>query len=222
MDKIYYHSFKKKDVLLAKADGTCSFIINCNADRVCFVMCTNNGYFLQGSRIKGIEFYKKNSSFYIVNTTDSDNHFITIQPLSVSGVGSFETCYGESFDSTGFTKLEELEEITPLISNIPFSSSAYNANTIVPYDLKLKNQVNYAQCSLLLISFRKMNGIGGSGLVFVSNSNNSNKDNFSVSIVFSTENFNQFTITGTNTGINVTTDERFKFSVTEIRSNTII
>ena len=185
-------------------------------------MCTNNGYFLKGSRINGIEFYKKGSSFYIVNTINSDNHFITIQPLSVSGVGSFETGYGESFDSAGYTKLEELEEITPLISNIPFTSSAYDGNTIVSYDLKLKNQVNYAQCSLLLISYRKMSGIGGSGLVLVSNSNNSTKDNFSVSIVSSTENFDQFIITGTNTGINVTTDERFKFSVTEIRSNTII
>lgn len=222
MDKIYYHSFKKKDVLLAKADGKCSFILNCNADRVCFVMFTNNGYFLQGSRIKGIEFYKKGTTFYIVNTIDSDNFFITIQPLSVSGTGSFETCYGESFDSTGYTKLEELEESSSLISNIPFSSSAYEKNTIVPYDLKIKNQANYAQCSLLLISYRKMTGIGGSGLVLVSSSNKGTKDNFSVSIVFSTENFDQFIITGTKTGINVTTDESFKFSVTEIRSNTII
>lgn len=222
MDKVYYHNFKKKNVLLAKADGKCSFILNCNSDRVCFVMITNSGYFLQGSRINGIEFYRKGNSFYIVNAANSDNYFITIQPLSVVGAVFFETCYGESFDSTGYTKLEELEEITPLISNIPFSSSTYEKNTNVPYDLKLKNKTNYAQCSLLLISYRKANGIGGSGLVLVSSLNNGTKNNFSVSIVSSTENFDEFIITGTDTGINVTTDENFKFSVTEIRSNTII
>ena len=222
MDKVYYHSFKKKDTLLAKFDGKGSFIINANNDRVCFVMFTNNGYFLQGTRIKGIDFYKKGNIFYIVNNADSDNYFTTIQPLSVSGTGYFATGYGESFDSTGCTKLEELEEFTPLISNIPFSSSFYKKNTIVPYDLKLKNLKNYAQCSLLLISYRKSNGIGGSGLVLVSSSNNSTINEFSVSIVSSTENFDQFIITGTNTGINVTSDEDFKFSVTEIRSNIII
>ena len=222
MDKFYYHSFKKKDVILAKIEGKGSLILNCNSDRVCFVMFTNNGYFLKGTRIKGIDFYKKRNTFYIVNTTNSDNYFISIQPLSIAGTGTIENGYGESFDSTDCTKLEELEEFTPLISNIPFTSSPYDGNTIVPYDLKLKNQTNYTQCSLLLISCRKLSGIGGSGLVLVSNANNSTKNDFSVSIVSSTENFNQFTIAGTNTGITVTADDRFKFSVTEIRSNTII
>ena len=221
MDKVYYHSFKKKDTLLAKFDGKGSFILNCNNDRVCFVMFTNQGYFLQGTRINGIDFYKKGNTYCIVNNANSDNYFTTIQPLSVGGTGYFETGYGESFDSTGYTKLEELEEFTPLITNIP-PSTVYKKNTIVPYDLKLKNLKNYAQCSLLLISYRKTNGIGGSGLVLVSSSNNSTINEFSVSIVSSTEEFDQFTITGTNTGINVTSDEDFRFSVTEIRSNTII
>lgn len=220
MDKIYYHSFKKKDVLLAKADGKCSFIINCNSDKVCFVMFTNNGYFLEGSIIKGIDFYKKGSSFYIVNTTDSDNYFITIQPLSVSGVGSFETCYGESFDSTGFTKLERLKDKVPIV-NTGFTSSYYDANAVVSYDMQLKNTTNYAQSALLLISARDVNGIGGSALVLVSSVNNSSINDFTTLIMASSEQFNLFTVNGTNNGISITHNTKFKFSITEITGNII-
>lgn len=220
MDKIYYHNFKKKDVLLAKSVGKCSFILNANSDKVCFVMITKDGYFLEGSRIKGIDFYKKDNSFYIVNTSNSDNYFISIQPLSISGPGSFGSGYGESFDSTGFTKLERLKDKGPIV-NTGFNSSYYAANEVVSYDMQLRNTANYAQSALLLISARDADGIGGNALVLVSSVNNSSINDFTTLVMASSEDFNQFTVKGTNNGISITHNVRFNFSITEITSNII-
>lgn len=220
MDKIYYHNFTKKNALLAKSVGKCSFILHDNNGNTCFVLFQDTGYYLDGLKPIGIDFYKKDNNFYIVNGKESISSYITIQPLSINGVGSFVTGYGEDFDITDCTKLERLKDKTPIV-NTGFTSSYYDANEVVYHDMQLRNITNYAQSALLLISARNINGIGGTALVLVSSVNNSTINDFTTLIITSSENFNQFTVKGTNNGISITHNTRFKFSITEITSNII-
>lgn len=226
-NKIYYHNFNKKNTLLAKCLGRCSFILHDNNDNTCFVMLNNKGYYLEGIKPTGIDFYKKDNNFYIVNGQNSTSYYITIQPLSVYGVGSFENGYGISFDTTNYTKLEIIkeeeiveEEKTPIV-NTPFPDTYYEANTVVNHTLQLNNKTNYSQSALLLISVRNSNGIGGSGLLLVSSINSSTINNFEILTISSTGNFNQFTVEGLQNGITITHNTKFKFSITEIDSDIV-
>ena len=209
---IYHYIIDTGYTLLAKSFLRPTFEINGT-----IVTLREDGYYTSGKPLDStIEFYKDSNGYYYVvrNTSSSTAAYITINTLAVERTGSpLINEYTTSFDVSNLTKLTQLNENTHVWSTGRISNSAGNT---YEYTSKLGYRQYNAETSLILISLRNSDGIGGSACYLMHRLNTNSKATFSLEPLYAFSNISQFNVTPTNNGFTVTNTKGYHVNITEI------
>ena len=215
-NKIYYHNLREKNVLLATVTARSCFVIDAGKGNT-IIDVTPNGYYYLGEKLPdGISiYYDSSKKYYHIVKGENNIGYITIKGISIAGVGFLLHGYAATIDTSSMTLLSSL--------NLEFPIKTYEeyvtGGNVAEYISRLSKGGYRSQSSLVLLSVRDQNGIGGSALLLLSRINTNTIANFSINKIFAEPNISQFTITGSVNGFTISNTKNFKFTVTEISIN---
>lgn len=218
--KYYFHNLPtvSGNTKLIKIFQASQIIISANNSNECLIQLTNEGYYQYGKLIDSISFYKDNNNYYVVKNSSSSDSYINIQVLQNTNIGYSIEEYNENFSTENLTKLERLNN-DAITNKESIYSPTINGETITEYTSKCIFKQNMTQCSLIMISLRNNNNIGGSGLYLLHRkceSNLASTPKFSIETLYADSVMSQFNITPTKNGFNFTNNNNYRYSITEI------
>ena len=187
-------------------------------DLISYVEINQTGYYCYGSDLpNNVSIYKKNYDFIIVreNNTIQNTNTICIQTISNNNYTSeIINDYQENVDLSGYTKLNKLNQ-SPLYKHDE-STALVSGGTTTQYTSRLQRLQYTAQSSIIIISCRNQNGVGGSGVYFMSRLNAGSIENFTLTPISTSGSIDQFNLTGNGNGFTIYNSAGYRWYVTEI------
>lgn len=227
MDKKFYVYHLKNSGLtkLIKIKYDCTIEIFSNSSDFNNLMILKpNGYNLIGSLSNQIKVYYDNTNkiYYLCSDGHSENAYLNIG-VNIANDGYAINDYEDNFDTSNLTEVLPLD-INNAVTNRKLQyNPTVTANTVVEYIAKTTYRQYMTQCSLILLSVRNNNDVGGSGLYLLHRKcANTIADTpvFTIETIYADNVMSQFDITPTKTGFTFTNGYNFRYSITEISNNT--
>lgn len=215
---IYFHNFKNTNkAVLAISNNRSVFIIDFGNGGT-EISLNSSGYYLHGKELPSsikIYFDKTNNKYYVTKEANNSPYYITIKPVESNGLGKMVTGYGDDFDESGTIELKQINKNDYPIKNEE-KGRYVEANVVSEFVSSLPKSQYTAQSSLILISFRTDQGVGGSGVYLLSRKNEGSIENFILTPLHADSVFASCNLTGTKEGFSMTHTRKYRYSVTEI------
>lgn len=215
---IYFHNFKNTNkAILAISHHRSVFIIDFGNGGT-EISLNSDGYYLYGKELPSsikIYFDKTNNKYYVTKEPNGEERYISIKPIEFFNQGKMVTGYGDDFDESGTTELKQINKNDYPIKNEK-KGRYVGANVVSEFVSSLPEEQYVAQSSLVLISFRTDQGVGGSGVYLLSRKNEGSIENFVLTPLHADNVFESCNLTGTKKGFSMTHTRQYHYSVTEI------
>lgn len=214
-NKIYYHNVKTTSpATIAVISARCTLVID-EGDGNTIIQLTPSGYYRWGVKLKKVSVYSLEDYYYVVFTS-STAIYITVTEIADAGI-PFKMRNGcmAAFDPTDATKLTELNTGIYAMRQQK-TTTRVESGAEYAYPISAKSNAYAVEATLLLITARDENGVGGVAFVCAYRMNGASVGAYVISEIFATQNWSQFNIAGTTSGITLTHASAYDVSVTEI------
>lgn len=220
-NRIYFHNLNNTEkVLLAKSQNRSTFIIDFGKGGTT-ISLNKDGYYYQGNELpSSIKIYydSSNNAYYITKDGNSTPYYITIEVLETNANGYVISGYGDKIDTSSFIQLNRINVINKKFNPLKdeYSDVSVEAGVVTQYMTYLPRTQYKSQSSLVLISVRDANGVGGSALLLLSRINTNIINPFTINYIYSDPNISQFNLIGNEDGFIFSNSNKYKYSITEL------